>query len=133
MKLFSAIGGAALAAAFVISSGPAYAGALFSSTGNPEGKDLQSTMSFATSLGLPVDHYLFVPSVQLPSSDSLFVSAVNPIVGGNDPLTPDLQEWISSADLDADLLRVVTGDVEVAAPVFDPTFSPMGSFPEMTH
>jgi hypothetical protein len=133
MKLCSAIGGAALATVFVIPSGPAYAGALFSSTGNPEGKDLQFAMSFATPLGLPPHHYSFVPPVQLTSGYPFWVSGVNPIVGGTDPLTPDFQEWISNAALDADWLRVVTDDVAVASPVFDATYSPMGSFPELTH
>ena len=84
MRFFSAIGGAALAAAFVISSGAPYAGTLFSSTGNPEGQDQQFMMSFATPLGLPPHHYSFVPPVQLTSGYPFWVSGINPIVGGTE-------------------------------------------------
>jgi hypothetical protein len=78
------------------------------------------SVTFATPIVLPADHYFFVAQVQLDSGDFLWLSAPKPITGGTGPFAGDLQAWTRDAMLDPDWLRVGTDIVGGPTP---PTFN----------
>jgi PEP-CTERM motif len=62
--------------------------------GPATGEEVMFTITFATPVVLPADHYFFRPEVLLSTGDFLWLSAPRPIVAPGTPFTPDLQSWI---------------------------------------
>jgi hypothetical protein len=99
------------------------------------GQEVQFTVSFTSPLGLPADHYFFVPQVEVAggTGDFYWLSAPKPIVPPGTPFTPDLQSWIRNGDLDPDWLRVGTDIVGATPPTpFNASFSLSGAVPDAT-
>ncbi len=93
------------------------------------GQEVQFNISFTTPFTLPIDHYFFVPQVELTGANDNFfwLSAPGP------PLfTGDLQAWTRDANLDPDWLRQGTDIVGggAAAPKFNAAFSLAGTVPD---
>jgi hypothetical protein len=84
------------------------------------GAEVQFTVTFATPIDLPPDHYFFIPQVQITGGEFYWLSSVRPIVSPGTPFAPDLQSWIRNANLDPDWLRIGTDIVGGATP---PTFN----------
>ena len=71
------------------------------------GQEVRFNVSFTDPIGLPADHYFFVPQVQLSSGNFLWLSANRPIVAPGTPFMPDLQSWIrNDPGIAPDWLRV---------------------------
>jgi hypothetical protein len=89
------------------------------------GEEVTFTVTFATPLILPADHYFFVPQVGLTNGTFLWLSAPKPT---NPPLfTGDLQAWTRNSNLDPDWLRIGTDIVGGSpAPTFNMSFSLAG-------
>ena len=62
--------------------------------GGATGEEVMFTITFATPVDLPADHYFFRPEVLLSSGDFLWLSAPRPIVAPGTPFATDLQSWI---------------------------------------
>jgi hypothetical protein len=95
--------------------------------GPATGEEVMFTITFATPVDLPADHYFFRPEVLLSSGDFLWLSAPRPIVAPGTPFTPDLQSWIRNdgpGALAPDWERIGT-DVTHQGP-FNATFSLIG-------
>jgi hypothetical protein len=98
--------------------------------GPATGEEVMFTITFATPVVLPADHYFFRPEVLLSTGDFLWLSAPRPIVppGTAFPLgTTDLQSWIrndGAGALAPDWERIGT-DVTHQGP-FNATFSLTG-------
>lgn len=95
--------------------------------GPATGEEVQFTITFATPVVLPADHYFFRPEVLLSSGDFLWLSAPRPIVPPGTPFAPDLQSWIRNdgpGALGPDWERIGT-DVTGQGP-FNATFSLTG-------
>jgi len=93
------------------------------------GQEVQFNISFTTPFTLPINHYFFVPQVELTGANDNFfwLSAPGP------PLfTGDLQAWTRDANLDPDWLREGTDIVGggAAAPKFNAAFSLAGTVPD---
>jgi hypothetical protein len=86
------------------------------------GQEVRFDVVFSNPIGLPADHYFFVPQVGLTTGDFFWLSALRPIPSAppNTPINPDLQAWIRNGNLDPDWLRIGT-DI-VGAPT-NPTFN----------
>jgi len=90
--------------------------------GAATGEEVMFTITFATPVVLPADHYFFRPEVLLSNGDFLWLSAPKPI-----PAPPDLQSWIrndGAGALAPDWERIGT-DVTHQGP-FNATFSLSG-------
>jgi PEP-CTERM motif len=102
--------------------------------GSITGQEVEFGVSFTSPIGLPADHYFFVPQVELDNGDFLWLSAPKPIVAPDTPFPPgatDLQSWTRDADLDPDWMRIGTDIVGgVPAPTFNAAFSLAGDIPE---
>jgi hypothetical protein len=85
------------------------------------GQEVLFDVTLKTPLGLPADHYFFIPQVDVSNGEFLWLSAPKPIVSPGTPFLPDLQSWIRNADLDPDWLRVGADIVGTGA--FNATFS----------
>ncbi len=85
------------------------------------GQEIQFTVTFDPPFDLPIDHYFFVPQVELQGQGGnfLWLSALHPQFAG------DLQMWIRNADLEPDWLRVGT-DI-VGGTTFNGSFSLSGT------
>ncbi|HXK21599.1 MAG TPA: PEP-CTERM sorting domain-containing protein [Myxococcota bacterium] len=71
------------------------------------GQEVRFNISFTDPIGLPADHYFFVPQVQLSSGNFLWLSANRPITAPGTPFAPDLQSWIrNDPGIAPDWLRV---------------------------
>jgi PEP-CTERM motif-containing protein len=71
------------------------------------GQEVRFNVSFTDPIGLPADHYFFVPQVQLSSGNFLWLSANRPIAAPGTPFMPDLQSWIrNDPGIAPDWLRV---------------------------
>jgi hypothetical protein len=99
--------------------------------GPATGEEVMFTITFATPVVLPADHYFFRPEVLLSTGDFLWLSAPRPIIvppGTPFPLgTTDLQSWIrndGAGALAPDWERIGT-DVTHQGP-FNATFSLTG-------
>jgi len=95
------------------------------------GEEVQFNLTFSDPLGLPVDHYFFVPQAELTSGDFLWLSAPKPIVPPGTPFAPgstDLQTWIRNTGLDPGWSRVGT-DIVNGGPV-NAAFSLSGTVPD---
>jgi len=91
------------------------------------GQEVQFNVDFSA-IGLPADHYFFVPQVELDSGDFLWLSAPRPIASPGTPFPPgvtDLQSWTRDEQLDPDWLRVGT-DI-VGGTTFNAAFSVTGT------
>jgi PEP-CTERM motif len=90
------------------------------------GREVLFNVTFTSPFLLPVDHYFFVPQVQLASGNFYWLSTARPA-----PLFPgDLQAWIRNAPLDPDWLRMGT-DIVGGTGTFNMAFSVTGtSVPE---
>lgn len=94
------------------------------------GQEVQFNISFTTPFNLPIDHYFFVPQVELtgPNDNFFWLSTARP------PLlfTGDLQAWTRDANLDPDWLREGTDIVGGGppAPTFNEAFSIAGTVPD---
>jgi hypothetical protein len=103
--------------------------------GHVTGEEVKFNVTFTDQIGLPADHYFFIPQVELAGADQEFywLSAPKPIVAPGTPITPDLQSWIRNADLDPDWLRIGTDIVGGSpAPTYNASFSLNGTVPEAT-
>jgi hypothetical protein len=89
------------------------------------GREVQFTVTFATPLDLPADHYFFIPQVQVTGGNFYWLSGTRPIVAPGTPFLPDLQTWMRNAALDPDWLRVGT-DI-VGAGTFNGAFTLTGT------
>jgi len=95
------------------------------------GQEVRFDINFTTPINLPIDHYFFIPQVQLTSGDFLWLSAPKPIVAPGTPFNPDLQSWIRNGDLDPDWLRVGTDIIDgTTPPTFNASFSLSGTVPD---
>jgi hypothetical protein len=119
---------ASFTAANSISAGGIYPkpGQTTGGNGPVTGQEVQFNISFTTPFTLPIDHYFFVPQVELTGANDNFfwLSAPGP------PLfTGDLQAWTRDANLDPDWLREGTDIVGggAAAPKFNQAFSLAGT------
>jgi len=98
--------------------------------GPATGEEVMFTITFATPVVLPADHYFFRPEVLLSTGDFLWLSAPRPIVPPGTPFplgTTDLQSWIrndGAGALAPDWERIGT-DVTRQGP-FNATFSLTG-------
>jgi hypothetical protein len=71
------------------------------------GQEVRFNISFTDPIGLPADHYFFVPQVQLSSGNFLWLSANRPITAPGTPFAPDLQSWMrNDPGIAPDWLRV---------------------------
>jgi hypothetical protein len=97
--------------------------------GAASGEEVTFDVVFTPPFILPMNHYFFVPQVQLNSGDFLWLSAPKPILVPGTPFAPDLQGWTRDAALDPDWLRVGTDIVGGGglAPMFNFSFSLTGS------
>ena len=89
------------------------------------GNEFLLSVDFLTPFVLPADHYFFVPQVALSNGTFLWLSAQRPVVSPGTPfppLTPDLQTWIRSSELEPDWLRVGT-DIIGGGQTFNGAFS----------
>jgi hypothetical protein len=89
------------------------------------GQEVQFNVTFTTPFELGVDHYFFVPQVELSNGDQFYwLSASRPISGAGTTPFPagvtDLQVWTRDQFLDPDWSRVGT-DIVGGNPV--PTFN----------
>ena len=93
------------------------------------GREVQSSVTFATPLVLPADHYFFIPQVQVTGGEFYWLSGSRPLVApGATPFTPDLQAWIRNEALDPDWLRVGTDIIGgTPAPTFNGAFTLNGT------
>ncbi len=89
------------------------------------GQEVQFSVTFATPLDLPADHYFFVPQVQVTGGEFYWLSSPKPITDGF-AFTPDLQSWIRNEALDPDWLKV-GGDIVGGGAAFNASFSLIGS------
>jgi len=92
------------------------------------GSEVQFNVTFVSPVGLPGDHYFFVPQVEVTGGTFLWLSGTRPISGaGSTPFMPDLQSWTRDAALDPDWLRIgadiVGGN---PAPTFNAAFTLAG-------
>ena len=101
------------------------------------GQEVQFNISFTTPFTLPIDHYFFVPQVELPGANDNFfwLSVPRPIVPPGTPFPAgftDLQAWTRDANLDPDWLREGTDIVGGGppAPTFNQAFSLNGTVPD---
>ena len=92
------------------------------------GSEVQFSVTFTSPVVAAVDHYFFVPQVQLATGSFLWLSAARPISGaGSTPFVPDLQADMRNANLEPDWLRVGTDIVGgSAAPTFNAVFTLSG-------
>jgi hypothetical protein len=97
--------------------------------GAVSGREVQFTVTFATPLVLPTDHYFFIPQVQVTGGEFYWLSGSRPLVApGATPFTPDLQAWIRNEALDPDWLRVGTDIIGgTPAPTFNGAFTLTGT------
>jgi hypothetical protein len=94
------------------------------------GTEVTFTVTFATPINLPPDHYFFVPQVQVTGGEFYWLSGQRPLTG-QFAFTPDLQAWIRNSNLDPDWLRVGTDIVGgTTPPTFNMDFSLIGTTPE---
>jgi hypothetical protein len=91
--------------------------------GQVTGQEVLFNVIFNTPLDLGADRYFFVPQVQLPAGEFLWLSSPKPI-----PAPADLQSWIRNEDLQPDWLRLGT-DITHQGP-FNASFSLTGTVPE---
>ena len=92
------------------------------------GREVQFTVTFATPLVLPADHYFFIPQVQVTGGEFYWLSGTRPLVAPGTPFAPDLQTWIRNEALDPDWLRVGTDIVGGnPAPTFNGAFTLTGT------
>jgi hypothetical protein len=92
------------------------------------GQEVLFNITFSHALVLPLDHYFFVPQVQLSSGQFYWLSSTRPIVAPGTPFAPDLQSWTRDAALDPDWLRVGTDIVGgQTPPTFNQAFSLSGT------
>jgi hypothetical protein len=99
--------------------------------GSVTGQEVQFNIKFTTPIDLPIDHYFFVPQVELNNGDFFWLSAPKPIVAPGTPFNPDLQSWIRNGDLDPDWLRIGTDIVGgTTPPTFNAAFSLSGTVPD---
>jgi hypothetical protein len=96
--------------------------------GSITGQEVQFNVTFLTPIGLPADHYFFIPQVGLTNGGTFYwLSASRPITGaGTTPIAPDLQVWTRDSPLDPDWLRAgtdVVGGTTAPAPTFNTAFS----------
>lgn len=92
------------------------------------GEEVEFSVSFATPIDLPADHYFFVPQVLLDNGDFLWLSAPKPIVPPGTPFplgVADLQSWTRDAMLDPDWLRIGT-DIEGSGGPYNAAFTLSG-------
>jgi hypothetical protein len=90
--------------------------------GAASGQEVQLSLTFATPLDLPAGHYFFVPQVQVSTGNFLWLSAAPQQFSG------DAQEWIRSASLAPDWLRVGSDIVGgTTPPTFNAAFSLSGT------
>jgi hypothetical protein len=89
------------------------------------GREVQFNVTFTTPLVLPVDHYFFIPQVQVTGGEFYWLSGTRPLVAPGTPFAPDLQAWIRNQALDPDWLRVGT-DI-VGAGTFNGAFTLTGT------
>ena len=100
------------------------------------GEEVKFDVDFTTPFSLPLDHYFFVPQVEIATADDefLWLSAPRPIVPPGTPFPAgftDLQSWTRDQFRDPDWLRVGTDIVGgTPAPTFNATFSLTGTVPE---
>ncbi len=89
--------------------------------GAQTGAEVLFTVDLIVPFVLPIDHYFFIPQVQVTGGNFLWLSAAKP----NGP--PDLQSWTRDAALDPDWLRIGTDIVGGSpAPNFNASFSLIG-------
>jgi hypothetical protein len=94
------------------------------------GQEVRFDIKFTTPINLPIDHYFFVPQVELSNGDFFWLSAPKPIGGPGTPFNPDLQSWIRNGNLDPDWLRIGTDIVGgTTPPTFNASFSLSGTVP----
>ena len=93
--------------------------------GSVRGREVRFNVTFTTPFNVAVGHYFFVPTVQLTSGQSTWLSAPRPIVAPGTPFMPDLQSWIRNENLDPDWSRIGT-DVIGGVPA-NATFSLEGT------
>ncbi len=93
------------------------------------GTEVKFDVSFNTPFDLPIDHYFFVPTVELNGNgEFLWLSAPKPIVAPGTPFAPDLQSWTRDSDLDPDWLRIGADIVGgTPAPAFNASFTLIGT------
>ena len=93
------------------------------------GREVQLTVTFATPLVLPADHYFFIPQVQVTGGEFYWLSGTRPIVApAGTPFAPDLQTWIRNEALAPDWLRVGTDIIGGSpAPTFNAAFTLTGT------
>jgi hypothetical protein len=92
--------------------------------GPATGEEVEFDVDFTNALLLPVDHYFFVPQVQLSNGDFFWLSASRPITTPGTAFPAgvnDLQTWTRDQALDPDWLRIGTDIVGGPAP--PPTFN----------
>ncbi len=93
------------------------------------GAEVRINVTFTTPIGLPPDHYFFIPQVALTNGGQFYwLSASRPVSGAGTTPFPagvtDLQAWTRDANLDPDWLRVGTDIVGGSpAPTFNAAFS----------
>ena len=92
--------------------------------GSVRGEEVLFDVTLLLPFILDPDHYFFIPQVELPNGDFLWLSAPKPIVAPGTPFAPDLQSWIRNTDLDPDWLRIGT-DITHQGP-FNAAFSLSG-------
>jgi hypothetical protein len=104
--------------------------------GSVVGQEVRFDVTLTSPLGLPADHYFFVPQVEITggvnAGEFLWLSAPKPIVSPGTPFVGDLQTWIRDDNLAPDWSRVGTDIIGgTPAPQFNMTFSLTGeSVPE---
>jgi hypothetical protein len=95
--------------------------------GSVSGQEVQFSVNFTVPIGLPPDHYFFVPQVEIDTTggDFLWLSATRPILSPGTPFLPDLQSWTRDQFLDPDWLRIGTDIVggNPPPPTFNAAFS----------
>lgn len=100
------------------------------------GQEVEFSVDFLTSFVLPVDHYFFVPQVEITDAngDFFWLSAAKPIAPPGTPFpagSSDLQSWIRNDNLAPDWLRAGTDIVGGAPPpTFNASFSLISQVPE---